>query len=221
MKKLILGSGSPRRRELMAQVGLEFEVIVSDADESTNETQPDKMVMELSKKKAVAVWNSLDDKKRAESVVIGADTIVYSDGRVLGKPKGEDDAFNMIKSFAGKEHSVFTGVTMIAGSSSCEECSTSIAIESFAEETKVYVYPMTDEEIRGYVTTPATANKEGTSRWDSTKVPFECEDKAGSYGIQGLFAAYIKGIEGDYNNVVGLPVARLYQELKKAGYLNE
>ncbi|MBQ4283650.1 MAG: Maf family protein [Lachnospira sp.] len=221
MKKLILGSGSPRRRELMSQVGLEFEVIVSDADESTGETQPDKMVMELSKKKAMAVWNSLDDKKRADSVVIGADTIVYSDGNVLGKPKDEEDAFNMIKSFAGKAHSVFTGVTMIAGSSCEDDCSTSIAIDSFAEETKVYVYPMNDDEIRGYVSTSASVNKDGVSRWDSTKTPFECEDKAGSYGIQGLFAAYIKGIEGDYNNVVGLPVARVYQELKKAGYINE
>ncbi len=221
MKKLILGSGSPRRRELMAQVGLEFEVIVSDADESTGELQPDKMVMELSKKKAVAVWNAIDDDRRADSVVIGADTIVYSDGKVLGKPKDEEDAFNMIKSYAGKEHSVFTGVTMIAGSSSEEDCSTSVSIESFAEETKVHVYPMTDEEIRGYVSTPSSVNKEGVSRWDSTKAPYECEDKAGAYGIQGLFAAYIKYIEGDYNNVVGLPVARLYQELKKAGYLYE
>lgn len=192
MKKLILGSGSPRRKELMAQIGLQFEVIVSDADENISETWPDRMVMELSKNKAEAVWNSLDDKSKAESIVIGADTIVYNDGKVLGKPKDEEDAYNMIKSLQDGVHSVYTGVTLYG-----EE------VVSFFEETKVYVYPMTDEEITGYI---------------ATKDPM---DKAGAYGIQGLFAAFVKGIEGDYNNVVGLPVARLYQELKKAGYLNE
>ena len=192
MKKLILGSGSPRRKELMAQIGLQFEVIVSDADENISETWPDRMVMELSKNKAEAVWNSLDDKSKAESIVIGADTIVYNDGKVLGKPKDEEDAYNMIKSLQDGVHSVYTGVTLYG-----EE------VVSFFEETKVYVYPMTDEEITGYI---------------ATKDPM---DKAGAYGIQGLFAAFVKGIEGDYNNVVGLPVARVYQELKKAGYINE
>ncbi len=192
MKKVILGSGSPRRKELMAQIGLQFEVIVSDADENISETWPDRMVMELSKNKAEAVWNSLDDKSKAESIVIGADTIVYNDGKVLGKPKDEEDAYNMIKSLQDGVHSVYTGVTLYG-----EE------VVSFFEETKVYVYPMTDEEIRSYI---------------ATKDPM---DKAGAYGIQGLFAAFVKGIEGDYNNVVGLPVARVYQELKKAGYLNE
>lgn len=192
MKKLILGSGSPRRKELMAQIGLQFEVIVSDADENISETWPDRMVMELSKNKAEAVWNSLDEKSKAESIVIGADTIVYNDGKVLGKPKDEEDAYNMIKSLQDGVHSVYTGVTLYG-----EE------VVSFFEETKVYVYPMTDEEITGYI---------------ATKDPM---DKAGAYGIQGLFAAFVKGIEGDYNNVVGLPVARVYQELKKAGYLNE
>lgn len=192
MKKLILGSGSPRRRELMAQIGLKFEVIVSDADESTAEMWPDRMVMELSRNKAEAVHSTLDDKTKSESVVIGADTIVYNDGKVLGKPKDEEDAFNMIKSLQDGVHSVYTGVTLVSDETI-----------SFFEETKVYVYPMTDEEIREYI---------------STKEPM---DKAGAYGIQGAFAAYVKGIEGDYNNVVGLPVARLYQELKKAGYINE
>lgn len=193
MKNIILGSASPRRRELLAQIGFEFEVITSDAKEESYETSPSKMVRELSANKAWAVWEMLSEEKRLESIVIGADTIVYSDGEVLGKPADTEDAFNMIKKIAGRSHSVLTGVTVISKET----------VISFAEETKVSVYPMTDDEIRTYI-------NRGT-----------CMDKAGSYGIQNEFAAYVKGIEGDYNNVVGLPVARLYQEMKKAGYLND
>lgn len=193
MKNIILGSASPRRRELLAQIGFEFEVITSDAKEESFEASPSKMVRELSANKAWAVWEMLSEEKRLESIVIGADTIVYSDGEVLGKPADTEDAFNMIKRIAGRTHSVFTGVTVISKET----------VISFAEETKVSVYPMTDDEIRAYI-------NRGT-----------CMDKAGSYGIQNEFAAYVKGIEGDYNNVVGLPVARLYQEMKKAGYLND
>lgn len=193
MKNIILGSASPRRRELLAQIGFEFEVITSDAKEESFEASPSKMVRELSANKAWAVWEMLSEEKRLESIVIGADTIVYSDGEVLGKPADTEDAFNMIKRIAGRTHSVFTGVTVISKET----------VISFAEETKVSVYPMTDDEIMAYI-------NRGT-----------CMDKAGSYGIQNEFAAYVKGIEGDYNNVVGLPVARLYQEMKKAGYLND
>ena len=148
MKHLILASGSPRRRELMSQVGLDFTVVTSDADENIKE---------------------MDHK-----------------GEILTKPKDEEDAFRILKSLEGQIHQVYTGVTI---------CSAHKNV-SFYEKTDVWVYDMTDEEIRDYICTG------------------EPMDKAGAYGIQGKFAAYIKGIEGDYNNVVGLPVARLVHELK-------
>lgn len=191
MKKIILASGSPRRRELLAQIGLEYKVITSNADETSKSDKPALMVMELSAKKAQAVWDTLTEEEKAESVVIGADTIVYDGDTVLGKPTDKVDAFCMIRKLAGNSHSVFTGVSFIADDN----------ITSFCEETKVNVYSMTEQEISDYIATG------------------EPMDKAGSYGIQGAFAAFVKGIEGDYNNVVGLPVARLYQELKKAGVL--
>ena len=115
----------------------------------------------------------------------------YADGQVLGKPRDERHAFDMIKSLSGGSHSVYTGVTFICGKEKT----------SFYEQTEVYVYDMTDEEILDYI---------------KTKEPM---DKAGAYGIQGRFAAFVSKIEGDYNSVVGLPVGRVYQELRKAGYI--
>lgn len=187
MKKLILASGSPRRRELMEQIGLDFDVITSNAEEETNEKLPDMVVKEISRLKAEAVFENFSESDKRASVVIGADTIVYADGKFLGKPHDADEAFEMIKGLSGKVHSVYTGVTVM----------TEEKIFSFAEQTKVKVYEMSDEEIKNYIETG------------------DCFDKAGAYGIQGSFAAYVSGIEGDYNNVVGLPAARLYHELKK------
>lgn len=188
MEKIILASGSPRRRELMSQVGLDFKVITSDVEEHSLKSEPHEYVMELSKIKAKAVYDTVSD----DSVVIGADTIVYHEGRVLGKPKYEEDAFAMIRSLSGRIHQVFTGVSVY----------TKNGCVSFYEKTDVEIYEMSDGEI-----------------WDYIKTG-EPLDKAGSYGIQGAFAAYVKGINGDYNNVVGLPVARLYQELKRVWNCN-
>lgn len=185
MKHLILASGSPRRRELMSQVGLDFTVVTSDADENIKEMEPEDYVRELSSIKAQSVLEQYADKDDSV-IVIGADTIVYHKGEILTKPKDEEDAFRILKSLEGQIHQVYTGVTI---------CSTHKNV-SFYEKTDVWVYDMTDEEIRDYISTG------------------EPMDKAGAYGIQGKFAAYIKGIEGDYNNVVGLPVARLVHELK-------
>lgn len=185
MKYLILASGSPRRRELMSQVGLDFTVVTSDADENIKEMEPEDYVRELSSIKAQSVLEQYADKDDSV-IVIGADTIVYHKGEILTKPKDEEDAFRILKSLEGQIHQVYTGVTI---------CSTHKNV-SFYEKTDVWVYDMTDEEIRDYISTG------------------EPMDKAGAYGIQGKFAAYIKGIEGEYNNVVGLPVARLVHELK-------
>lgn len=186
-KEIILASASPRRKELLSQIGLIFTVQVSGVEEVITKTAPEEIVMELSSQKAADV----KAHTKGDSVVIGADTIVAYSGKegskILGKPKDEEDAFAMLKLLQGKAHQVYTGVTICAG----EETRT------FYEKTQVFIYPMTDEEIRAYIRTG------------------EPMDKAGAYGIQGRFAAFVKGIEGDYNNVVGLPVGRVYQELQK------
>lgn len=186
MEKIILASGSPRRRELMELAGYKFDVIVSDADENTDKTNPEDIVKDLSMLKAQAVEEELKVKTDNSFFVIGADTIVYSDGKVLGKPKDEEDAFNMIKGLSGNIHQVYTGVTIISKE----------VTKSFAVKTDVKVYPMTDEQIRAYIATG------------------EPMDKAGAYGIQGKFAVYVEKIDGDYNNVVGLPISRLRVELE-------
>lgn len=193
MRKIILASGSPRRRELLEQIGIQFEVMTSNADEITDAEEPEKIVKELSGMKAQAVFDECIKKggEYLNAVVIGADTIVYHDGRVLGKPKTREEAKKMIYSLSGKEHCVYTGVTILG-------CGQPV---SFAEKTVVFVYDMSEEEIETYVSTG------------------EPMDKAGAYGIQGRFAAYVSSINGDYNNVVGLPVSRVYKELRKAGVL--
>ena len=198
-KKIILASGSPRRKELLSQIGLSFTVRVSEADEHTEETKPEKLVCILSERKALAVWDELTEEEKKESILIGADTVVAVDDRILGKPADETEAFQMIKLLQGRTHQVYTGVTILRqgdlqplkeGTSTC-----SIQKKQFFERTDVLVYPMSEEEITAYVKTG------------------EPLDKAGAYGIQGSFAAYIQSINGDYSNVVGLPVGRLYHEL--------
>lgn len=198
-KKIILASGSPRRKELLAQIGLSFTVRVSEADEHTEETKPEKLVCILSERKTLAVWDELTEEEKKESILIGADTVVAVDDRILGKPADETEAFRMIELLQGRSHQVYTGVTILRQGGLqplADETNTcSIQKKQFFEKTDVLVYPMSEEEITAYVKTG------------------EPLDKAGAYGIQGSFAAYIQGINGDYSNVVGLPVGRLYHEL--------
>ncbi len=186
-QNIILASASPRRKELLSQIGISFSVQVSSVEEVITKTAPEEIVMELSAQKAADVKAHAD----TGSIVIGADTIVAYSGKegtqILGKPGSREDAFRMLKLLQGKTHQVYTGVTI------CEENKS----HTFYEKTQVQVYPMTEAQIQDYIETG------------------EPMDKAGAYGIQGRFAAYVKGIEGDYNNVVGLPVGRLYQELCK------
>ena len=196
-KKIILASGSPRRKELLSQIGLSF--TVREADEHTEETKPEKLVCILSERKTLAVWDELTEEERKESILIGADTVVAVDDRILGKPADETEAFRMIKLLQGRSHQVYTGVTILrqGGLQPFEDETNTCSIQKkqFFEKTDVLVYPMSEEEITAYVKTG------------------EPLDKAGAYGIQGSFAAYIQGINGDYSNVVGLPVGRLYHEL--------
>lgn len=189
---IILASGSPRRKELLTQAGLDFTVRKSDAEEKVTSTVPHRVVMELSSQKAEAVRGSLKDTSFPRDVlIVGADTVVVSEGKILGKPRDEEDALHILMSLSGKEHSVYTGVCGIyldKGKKEVEEkgfC--------FAEETTVAMYPFMEEEARAYIKTG------------------EPMDKAGAYGIQGAGALFIKGIRGDYNNVVGFPLAAFFR----------
>ena len=188
--QVILASGSPRRKELLELIGVDFKIITSNKEEVITSTNPEEVVKELSTMKAEDVAAGV----AGPAIILGADTVVAHGGRILGKPKDKADAVNMIRSLAGDDHYVYTGVCMIR-----KEADGSVKKISFAEGTKVTVYPMTEEEIEQYVATN------------------EPMDKAGAYAIQGLFAPYIKGIEGDYYNIVGFPIAGIYQRLKAEG----
>lgn len=204
--RLILASGSPRRKELLEQIGAEFEILPAKGEEVITSDIPSQVVMELSAQKAEEVSGrykeelgegkgSGEERGSGEPkdtvVILGADTVVAYENKILGKPKDEADAVRMLQMLAGNTHSVFTGVTLII------EKAGKVEKKTFFSETKVTMYPMSKEEIQAYVATG------------------EPMDKAGSYGIQGRCAVYIERIEGDYNNVVGLPVALVYQTLKK------
>ena len=184
--KLILASGSPRRRELLKMTGLKFDIVTSDADESIpDNTTPGIAALILSERKALAVANLEDGKG---SVVIGADTIVSLDGKKFGKPKDEDDAFRMLSELSDRTHTVYTGVSIV---------NSDLTVNKFVEATEVHFYPLSEKQIRDYIATG------------------EYRDKAGGYAIQGGGAVFISGIIGDYYNVMGLPIGRLMQEMSK------
>lgn len=202
MSQMILASASPRRKELLEQIGAEFVICPAKGEEVITETDPSAVVMELSRQKAeevaygVQIYNEqhADLTTPQDILVIGADTVVAYENQILGKPKDEEDARRMLTMLSGKTHSVYTGVTFVfidKEGRTGEHC--------FFEKTDVCMYPLKEEEIDRYIQSG------------------DPMDKAGSYGIQGRFAIHIKEIRGDYNNVVGLPVARLYQELQKLG----
>ncbi len=186
--KFILASASPRRRELLEQVGAEFEVIPAQGEEKITSNKPQDAVLELSAQKAREVAGRLQE---ADAVVLGADTVVAFGGNILGKPRDEADAARILSLLSGNTHSVYTGVTVIVlqGGERKEY--------SFYEETEVTMYPMTEQQISSYIRTG------------------EPMDKAGAYGIQGKGAVFVEKIQGDYNNVVGLPVAKIFQLIGK------
>ena len=197
--KIILASGSPRRKQLLEQIGLEFEVWPSNAEEKVLSDKPQEVCESLAEQKALDIASGIKTYNEEHSdiasdqdlIIIGADTIVVYDGKILGKPKDESEAKDMLKMLSGRKHSVYTGVSFVFMSKDGR-----VGSYGFHEKTLVEVYPLSEEEIEEYIASG------------------DPMDKAGAYGIQGKFACYIKGIEGDYNNVVGLPTGRLYQELK-------
>ncbi len=214
MRKIILASASPRRKELLSRIGLEFTVMPSDIEEQPQSMLPADMVIELSKQKARDIWEKAAGQGNKDgkdfgnlnvnadveeninvnindTLVIGADTVVSIEGEILGKPKDFDDAMRMLSLLSGKEHQVYTGVTMIwvTGEGERKEY-------SFYVCTGVAMYRISRQEMFNYVSGG------------------EPMDKAGAYGVQGKAAAFIKSIRGEYSNVAGLPVGRLYQEMK-------
>lgn len=188
MIDIILASKSPRRKELLRQIDIKFRCMPSDKEEVITKTEPEDVVKELSVQKAEDIESKQDDLKSV--VIIGADTIVSCDDEILGKPKNEENAMEMLRKISGRAHKVYTGVTVIYKSGNRRE------IITFAECTEVFVKKLTDEDIKEYIATG------------------EPVDKAGAYGIQGKFGKFVMKINGDYNNVVGLPVARLYNEVR-------
>ena len=193
--RYILASGSPRRKELLAKILPEFEIIPAVSEEVMTKEMPSDIVEELSFQKAEEIFNKTFTNEEDTLVVIGADTVVSYNHKILGKPSDRSDAYKMVEMLSGKAHSVYTGVSVFWNEKGLLKSFT------FSERTDVDVASMSADEINWYV---------GSG---------ECDDKAGAYGIQGLFARFITGIKGDYYNVMGLPVARLYKELKEHGLL--
>lgn len=183
MSKIILASASPRRRELLMQIGLKFEIIPSQKEEKMQGNSPAQIVMGLAMDKAEDIFC----RAKSDVLVIGADTIVALDNVILGKPKDEADALKMLRFLQGKTHQVYTGVCMVMADKT----------QVFYEKTDVTMYPADEEQLREYIRTG------------------EPMDKAGSYAIQGRGSVFIREIHGDYNNVVGLPVAQIWQRLMR------
>ncbi len=184
-RKIILASGSPRRRELLTGLGLEFELYKPEVDESKlPDEKPEDLCRRLSRLKAHS-----GSQKFHDAVIIAADTIVVIDGKILGKPSDRQDAFNMLKTLQGREHEVLTGLTVC-----CNE-----KIVSHVESTRVKFRALSDEQIRNYAASG------------------ECDDKAGAYAVQGKGSLLVERLDGDYFNVVGLPVCALGKILGEFG----
>lgn len=189
MSRFFLASGSPRRRSLLEQIGLEFEVIESNADETYNEkTEPDTLVKILSERKAEAVFNKLKNSFD-DFAVIGSDTVVVHKNKILGKPENKSEAFNMLKLLQNDCHHVHTGISVIYKNGN------DVQTKSISNSTKVFMCSLSDKKIIDYIETG------------------EPMDKAGSYAIQGKGALFIEKIEGDYYTVVGMSLSGLYSLL--------
>ena len=187
-RRLILASASPRRREILAGLGLSFQVQPACGEEKVKTEDPAEAVKELALQKAREVAERTEDP----ALVIGSDTVVASRGKILGKPRDKEEAFQMLRELQDASHMVYTGVAVV-------DTVTGETVVHFAEGTKVSMYPMTEEWIWRYIETG------------------EPMDKAGAYAIQGGCMPYIREIHGEYTTVVGFPAARFYQELLKKG----
>lgn len=210
--KLVLASGSQRRRELLTMCGYDYEIIVSNADETIDENDPESFVRALSFRKAKDVFDRLFAAGRRDFAVIGSDTVVafQKDGEakpvIIGKPKDAEDAVRILSMLSGKTHRVFTGVSVIADISdenAAAQCSIrkKEEIQTECSITEVTFETLSPDEITDYV---------------NSGDPL---DKAGSYGIQGPFGMFVREIRGNYFTVIGMPIPVLYKMLKKIGIL--
>ncbi|SHJ69490.1 Maf family protein [Hespellia stercorisuis] len=197
--ELILASASPRRKELLEQLGLTFEIIPAQGEEIIRSTKPDRVVQDLALQKAQEVAAGIlnryyigEKELNRETMILGADTVVATADTILGKPADEREAEGMLMTLQGRTHQVYTGVCAITIFQK-DRKPQDARIINFSEKTDVTLFPMTQKEIRDYIRTGDPL------------------DKAGAYGIQGIFAKHIEKIDGDYNNVVGLPIGRLWQ----------
>ncbi len=212
MIRTILASGSPRRKEILERVGISFEVLVSEADESHGKEEPSDIVRELAGRKAEAVFRELSKERNRQlpCILIAADTLVAMGKQVYGKPRDREDAVRMLRQLQGKTHQVYTGVCILGvsgeslpGAETAEGVAGqtySVFRDNFAEAADVHVMDMSVEEIREYVATG------------------EPDDKAGAYAIQGIFRKYISGFTGDFETIKGLPgdaVLTHYREMEK------
>lgn len=190
--KYILASASPRRKELLGKTGISFEIMPSSKEEVITEELPADVVTELAYQKAEDIFELYRETHDEDFTVIGADTVVSYKEEILGKPVDEQEALDMLSMLADRTHQVYTGVSLLIWKNDKK------IIRTFYEKTEVTFYPITREDLLSYIATG------------------DPMDKAGAYGIQGDFAIHVKSITGDYNNVVGLPIGHLYQELKLA-----
>jgi len=188
--RIILASASPRRKEILGKLKIPFEVVISNADENIGEKDPETLVKKLALLKADDVFKNEEADSAETTIVIGADTVVDVDGKILGKPADKAAARDMLQTISGKKHKVHTGIAVIVKTADGQVNTYSDVVTS-----GVCVSPLTPREIEDYI---------------ATGEPF---DKAGSYALQGLFAPYIESIEGDYYNIVGLPINALYKIL--------
>lgn len=188
-RRIFLASGSPRRRELLGMLFSGFEILRPEANEASDERDPALLVTELSRRKARAGREILlREGREANSLIIAADTVVFCAGQILGKPRDVADAERMLRLLSGRRHEVYTGLTVLSNGREVSGC----------EESGVLFSPMEEAEIAAYARCG------------------EPDDKAGAYAVQGKGAAFIRGIEGSYHNVMGLPVERLYRILKSS-----
>ena len=191
MYKIILASSSPRRKELLSKIYKDFEIMVSDKETSIDTDEPTTFCVRQAKQKGLDIYEkAINIFPNTKLLVLSFDTVVSIDNKILGKPLDRADAKKMLEKLSGKEHKVYTGVFIAANLDN-------IYLNTFFEETKVRVANLSDSEIESYLNTD------------------DYKDKAGSYGIQGSFSKFITGIDGDFYNVMGLPIASLYQRLKE------
>ncbi|MHB8128163.1 MAG: Maf family protein [Mobilitalea sp.] len=196
MYQIILASESPRRKEIMETMGIPYRVMTGNVEEVAQETVPAELVQALARLKTDAISSklSMQSDEQTDVIIIGADTMVFYMEHALGKPKDEEDAVRILQMLSNNVHEVYTGVSIIIRNKEGIEDNF-----SFAVSTKVVVQAMTTEQIMSYVATG------------------EPMDKAGAYAIQGKFGIYIKEIVGDYYNVVGFPIAKIYEMLLRRG----